>query len=69
MAKTFSWTPVRALMKESGAEVVSKDAVDALITILEKKAKELTTKALEMTRHSGRKKLSADDLKLALALE
>lgn len=56
-------------MKESGAEVVSKDAVDALITILEKKAKELTTKALEMTRHSGRKKLSADDLKLALALE
>ena len=69
MAKTFSWTPVRALMKESGAEVVSKDAVDALITILEKKAKELTTKALEMTRHSGRKKLSADDLKLALELE
>ena len=69
MAKTFSWTPVRALMKESGAEVVSKDAVDALITILEKKAKELTSKALEMTRHSGRKKLSADDLKLALSLE
>ncbi|MHA1746838.1 MAG: hypothetical protein ACTSWW_12625 [Promethearchaeota archaeon] len=29
----------------------------------------MTTKALEMTRHSGRKKLSADDLKLALALE
>ncbi len=69
MAKTFSWTPIRALMKSSGAEVVSKEAVDELIKILEKKAKELTTKALEMTRHSGRKKLSADDLKLALALE
>ncbi|MHA1795924.1 MAG: histone [Promethearchaeia archaeon] len=68
MAKIFAWSPIRELMKESGAEMVSKDAVDRMIEFLEKEAKKITNKALEMTRHSGRKKLIADDIKLALEL-
>jgi histone H3/H4 len=55
-------------MKDAGASMVSHDAVDELIDYLEKYAREMTTKALEMTRHSGRKKLTKDDLELAESL-
>ncbi len=68
MAKTFAWSPIRDLMKENGAEMVSKDAVDALIEYLERKAREITTRSLEMSRHSGRKKLTKADIELALGL-
>lgn len=66
--KVFAWSPIRELMKKSGAEMVSKDAVDELISFLEGYAKELTNKALEMTRHSGRKKLTKEDMEMALEL-
>ncbi len=49
--------------------MVSRDAVDELITYLEKYAKNLTNKALEMSRHSGRKKLTKADMTMALTLE
>jgi DNA-binding protein len=68
MAKTFAWSPIRELMKKSGAEMVSKDAVDELIEYLERYAKELTNKALEMSRHANRKKLTKLDMELALEL-
>ncbi|TFH30816.1 MAG: histone [Promethearchaeota archaeon] len=68
MAKVFAWSPIRELMKKSGAEMVSKDAVDRMIEYLEKEAKKITNKALEMTRHSGRKKLTKEDIELALSL-
>ena len=42
-------------MKDNGAEMVARDAVDALIDYLQKLAKAMTNKALEMTRHAGRK--------------
>ena len=67
--KTFAWSPIRDLMKKSGAEMVSRDAVDELITYLEKFAKALTNKALEMSRHSGRKKMTKADMVMALTLE
>ncbi|WP_457558615.1 histone [Candidatus Harpocratesius sp.] len=66
--KVFAWSPIRELMKEAGAEMVSKDAVDELISYLEKYAKALTTRALEMTRHSQRKKLTKSDMEMALEL-
>ncbi|HME51023.1 MAG TPA: histone [Candidatus Lokiarchaeia archaeon] len=69
MAKRIlAWSPIRELMKKSGAEMVSKDAVDALISILEEKAIALTTKALEFCRHADRKKLTHDDMKLAIEM-
>ncbi|MHA1688991.1 MAG: histone [Promethearchaeota archaeon] len=64
--KVFAWSPIRKLMKDNGAEMVARDAVDALIDYLEALAKNVTNKALEMTRHAGRKKLVLEDLELAL---
>ena len=64
--KTFAWSPIRALMKRSGAEIVSRAAVDALISYLEENANQLRSRALEIARHSGRKKLTQADMDLAL---
>lgn len=66
--KTFAWSPVRALMKKSGAEIVSKAAVDQLIDYLEASASQLRSKAIKMAKHSGRKKLTQADMDLALKL-
>lgn len=66
--KVFAWSPIRKLMKDNGAEMVARDAVDALIDYLEKVAKQVTNKALEMTRHAGRKKLTLEDMDLAMSL-
>ncbi len=67
--KVFAWSPIRKLMKDNGAEMVARDAVDALIDYLEKLAKVMTNKALEMTRHAGRKKLTDVDMNLAMNLK
>ncbi|MBD3197000.1 MAG: histone [Candidatus Lokiarchaeota archaeon] len=66
--KVFAWSPIRKLMKDNGAEMVARDAVDALIEYLEKLAKDMTRKALEMTRHASRKKLTVEDMELAMKL-
>ena len=66
--KIFAWSPVRKLMKDNGAEMVARDAVDALIDYLEKLAKGMTNKALEMTRHAKRKKLTLNDMDLAMKI-
>lgn len=64
----FAWSPLRALMKKAGAEIVSRAAVDKLMDYLEEYAKELTTCALDIAKHSGRKKVTADDMKLAVKM-
>lgn len=69
MPKVFAWSPIKELMKSCGAEMVSREAVDELISYLEGVAKELTNKALELSRHAQRKKLTEEDMKLAIALE
>jgi histone H3/H4 len=66
--KVFAWSPIRELMKKSGAEMVSRDAVDELISYLERLAREWTSKALEMSRHANRKKLTKVDMEMALNL-
>ena len=66
--KVFAWSPVRKLMKDNGAEMVAREAVDALIDHLEKVARGVTNKALEMTRHAQRKKLTSNDMNLAMKL-
>lgn len=66
--KILAWSPIRELMKKAGAEMVSKEAVDALIGILEEKAVALTVKSLEFCRHAERKKLTKEDMELAITL-
>ncbi len=72
----ISWSPIRRLMKHgtiynstfqnNGAEIVARDAVDELVNWLEKSAEELTEVALRLTKHSGRKKITRDDILMAI---
>jgi len=62
----FAWSPLRALMKKAGAQIVSRAAVDNLMDYLEEYAKTLTGAALEIAKHSGRKKVTNGDMKLAI---
>lgn len=64
----FAWSPLRALMKDAGAEIVSRAAVDKLMDYLEAYAKNLTDCALDIAKHSGRKKVTADDMRIAIDL-
>ncbi|NHI94865.1 MAG: histone [Candidatus Lokiarchaeota archaeon] len=63
----FAWSPIRALMADNGAKIVSRDAVAFLITVLQDKAISLTERAKTLAKHSKRKKVTAEDVKLAIA--
>mgnify|MGYP006278911799 FL=1 len=66
---TFAWSPIRRLMKQQGASIVARDAVDLLIDHLEKRAKSLTEQAKKFTMHANRKKITKEDLNLAIKYE
>ena len=55
-------------MTDAGADIVSKEAVEVLLNFLEERAKKLTSSALEFAKHSKRKKISKDDMSLAISI-
>ncbi|MEJ2252747.1 MAG: NFYB/HAP3 family transcription factor subunit [Candidatus Lokiarchaeota archaeon] len=66
MSEYISWSPIRRLMKHNGAVIVARDAVDELINWLTESAERLTKTALRLTKHAGRKKVTRDDILLAI---
>lgn len=64
--RMFAWSPLRALMKKSGAQIVSRVAVEALLNYLEDRSKKLTVMALTFAKHSKRKKITKGDIALAI---
>ncbi|MHA1510240.1 MAG: histone-like protein [Promethearchaeota archaeon] len=64
--RIFAWSPLRALMKKAGAEIVSRQAVELLLNYLETRSKKLTEIALIFAKHSKRKKISKGDMALAI---
>ena len=64
--RSFAWSPVRKLMKKSGANIVARNAVDALILNLEDVAESITKRALAFAVHAKRKKITKDDIGLAI---
>jgi len=64
--RIFAWSPLRALMKKAGAQIVSRDAVEMLLNYLEARSRKLTEVALIFAKHSKRKKISKGDMGLAI---
>jgi len=64
--RSFAWSPLRKLMKKSGANIVARNAVDLLIQDLEETASKITKKALSFAKHAKRKKITKDDMSLAI---
>ena len=61
----FTLTPIEKLLKESGAPRVSKDAVELFAAELEKLTMEIAKEAIEFSKHSGRKTISKEDVRMA----
>ncbi len=54
--RSFAWSPLRKLMKKSGANIVTRNAVDLLISDLKSVPQKLTQKALNFAKHAKRRK-------------
>jgi translation elongation factor aEF-1 beta len=61
----FARSPVREMMKNNGAQIVARDAVELLINHIEQAATQLTKRAVMYAQHAKRKKVTRDDILLA----
>jgi len=66
MSDYISWSPIRRLMKHNGALIVARDAVDELVNWMGTSAEKITKVALTLTKHSKRKKITRNDILLAI---
>ena len=66
MAEYISWSPIRRLMKHNGAVIVARDAVNELVDWMSSSAVTITKSALTLTKHGKRKKITRDDILLAI---
>ncbi|MEM4633874.1 MAG: NFYB/HAP3 family transcription factor subunit [Candidatus Anstonellaceae archaeon] len=57
--------PVEKLIREAGAERVSDSAAIELAETLEKIGIEISAKAIKLSKHAGRKTVTAADIRLA----
>ncbi len=61
---TLSLSPIERLMRKSGAERVSPDAVKYMSEVLEEVAQDISTQAASVAKHAGRKTILVEDIKL-----
>ncbi|MDD5022669.1 MAG: histone family protein [Candidatus ainarchaeum sp.] len=57
--------PIERIIRKSGAERVSNEAVEALVEYLEDIAIKASRLAITVSRHAGRKTVQYEDIKLA----
>ena len=58
--------PIARIIKDAGAERVSKDAKDALADYVEEVARNVAIEAKNVAKIAKRKTVKADDIKLAI---
>ncbi len=66
-APRLAIAPVRGLMGDAGADLVSKNAVFRLVEHLESQIGDITKKALAFAMNAGRKKVMLKDVTLVLS--
>lgn len=62
----LSHRPADRILRKAGAERISEAAARKLASVMEAKATEISKRAAEYARESGRKTITAEDIKLAL---
>jgi DNA-binding protein len=61
----FGLAVMNRVIKKAGAERVSDEASDALRTILEEIANNISRTAIDLANHAGRKTIKSNDILLA----
>ncbi len=65
MARELPIAPVDRVIRKAGADRVSGEAARELAEILEDVGTEVSTQALRLARHAGRKTITAEDIRLS----
>tara|TARA_Y100000294_G_C8507583_1_gene317352 strand:+ start:171 stop:389 length:219 start_codon:yes stop_codon:yes gene_type:complete len=63
--QTIPLAPVGRILMNAGAKRVSNEANEAFSEIIEEIATEISNKAVQIAKHSGRKTVQEKDIKLA----
>ncbi len=58
--------PVARILMNAGAKRVSADAVEEFADIIQNMALEIGEKAIRIAKHSGRKTVHGEDIKIAI---
>ena len=58
--------PVKRLIERAGAKRVSKEAAVELAKFLEQRARDISSDAAELAKHSGRSTVMIGDIKMAI---
>ena len=61
----FANARIEKLIRQAGAQRVSGDAIERLNEVLTERGMEIARYAVELARHSGRKTIKENDIKLA----
>jgi len=65
MAGNFANARVEKLVRDAGAQRVSADAVERMNEVVSEYGMKIAKYAVEIARHSGRKTVKENDIKLA----
>lgn len=65
MAGSFANARVEKVIRDAGAHRVSADAIERMNEIVTEFGREIAKYAVEIARHSGRKTVKENDVKLA----
>ncbi len=62
---TIPVSAAERVIRHSGGTRVSREAAEALATILEARGSQIAVKAIRFAQHAGRKTITAEDVRLA----
>ena len=63
---TIPKAPIAKIIQNAGAKRVADDAADALVDYLTDYAVKISERAMKIAKHSGRKTVQGDDIKIAV---
>ena len=61
--------PLARILNNAGADRVSKDGLDSFSDVIEKLAHDICSKAIDIAKHSHRKTIKEEDIRLSAKMK